>query len=280
MNSIVLISDQQKSRKIAVEKFFRKSPKKQSGLIIAIKILASLALVPAFILKYIPIIKKIFKGKLGSYIGFGGIKNQISKTFIYYKEHNASQPKPTENQMNAWMEEDKRKVASSALARLNLQPISDHVINIEKPLIVIGPMNGAKYAKGNDGILRFSLYQIIVIYVTNHHLCAYCCELDFETGVVSQESTYEYHYTDVVSVSTSNTNSDLFFIKDGERNPIPRHQQFSISVSSGESIKVAVSFPHLADIMGSDEIGPTGSEEAVATIRAMLREKKGGLVAA
>lgn len=280
MSSIVLISDQQKARKLAVDKFFRKSPKKQSALLVIIKILASIALIPAFLLKYVPVVKRLFKGKLGAYIGFDGIKNRIGKTRNYYKEYKASEPKPSDSQMNAWMDEDKIKVSQNALTRLNLHSVSAHIINLDKPLIVIGPMNGARYAKGGDGIVRFSLYQIIVIYVTNHHLCAYCCELDFETGVIAHESTYEYHYADVVSVSTTNANSEFFFLKDGERSPISRHQQFSISVSSGESIKVAVSFPHLADIIGSGEIGPTGSEEAVATIRAMLREKKGGLLPA
>jgi hypothetical protein len=280
MSSIVLSSDRQSARKIAVDKFFRKSPKKQPAFLVILKILASIALIPAFVLKHVPVIKRLFRGKLGAHIGFDGIKNRAAKTLNYYKEYKASEPKPTDSQMNAWMDEDKKKISQNALTRLNLHSVSAHVINLDKPLVVIGPMNGARYAKGSDGIIRFSLYQIIVIYVTNHHLCSYCCELDFETGIIAHESTYEYHYADVVSVSTSNANSEFSFQKDGESKPISRYQQFSISVSSGESIKVAVSFPHLADIIGSGDIGPTGSEEAVATIRAMLREKKGGLVAA
>jgi hypothetical protein len=113
--------------------------------------------------------------------------------------------------------------------------------------------------------------------LTDYHLAAYQGKLELASGTLLNESTQEYHYTDVVSVSTQTASSGLIAVMmDGSKKEIASYQQFALSVASGQSIKVAISFPQLEDIVGKGKLAPTGADRAISTIRTMLREKKGG----
>lgn len=193
----------------------------------------------------------------------------------YAKEVERTEPKPSDAQMDGWLATDKTRIIGEAMSKLDLPP--DSVINANDPLVVIGPATGSKIKSGDDGIFRFSKYEIVIIYLTDYHLGAYSCDLDFVTGNVTQEQTQEYHYTDVVSVATLTSNS-TFQVEtmDGKSHPIASSQEFSLSVASGQSIRVAVAFPQVPDILRNGRLAATGADKAISTMRAMLREKKGG----
>jgi hypothetical protein len=81
-----------------------------------------------------------------------------------------------------------------------------------------------------------------------------------------------------VSVDTSNVSSSFVVTTvDGKEHPIVGYQEFSLSVPSGRSISVAISFPQLAGIFKTGKLMPSGAERVVSALRTMLREKKGGI---
>ncbi|NPA72217.1 MAG: hypothetical protein GXO35_05235 [Gammaproteobacteria bacterium] len=193
----------------------------------------------------------------------------------YRAEYRKAEPKPSDEQVDSWFAQDKQYIIKDAIRKLDLE--EEQIVNIDAPLVVVGPQSLAKFKIGKDGIIRFSAYEIVVIYLTNYHLGAYSCEWDFVRSRVINEQTQEYHYTDVVSVATLTSNSNFSLVTpDGKEHPIKRHQQFSLSVASGESIKITVNFPEVEKIFKEGKLQPTGADRAIQVLRSMLREKKGG----
>ena len=194
----------------------------------------------------------------------------------YEKALEASDPKPSDEQMDKWHTNDIERIKKQSLSKLDLLP--EQVMgDPNNPIMVVGPAQGAKLAAGKDNILRFSIYDILIVYLTDYHLAAYHCVIDMAAGLETKESTQEYHYKDVVSVATQTDNSRVFkVVIDGKDKPLAEYQKFSLSVASGEKIEVVIALPQLGDIVKNARLAPTGAENAVKTIRAMLREKKGG----
>lgn len=191
-------------------------------------------------------------------------QNQMEK----YEKY---EPKPSDEQVDEWLNIDKAKLISGAVDKLGL--VEEQILNSADPLIIIGPVPRARYKKGKDGVIRFSDYRVVVIYLSDYHLGAYSSNLDFINEKTDRELTQEYHYTDIVSVSTLSTNSDFVLVDiDADEKTIPDQQEFTLSVSSGEKISVTVAFPEVEILDG--KLLPTGADKAIGTIRTMLREKK------
>lgn len=195
----------------------------------------------------------------------------------YEEEFQKAEPKPSDEQMDKWRSGDLERIRKQSLPKLDL--VQDQVMgNPNDPIMVVGPSEGARLAVGKDGMLRFSSHDIVIVYLTDYHLAAYSCTVNMATGLETKESTQEYHYKDVVSVATQADNSRLFkVIVDGQDKPLADYQKFALSVASGERIEVVIAFPQFGDIIKNARLAPTGAENAVKVIRAMLREKKGGV---
>jgi len=213
---------------------------------------------------------------IGGIVALFALGAIMTKSSDYNKLTKDSEPKPSDKQMDRWLEQDKKRIIATAMDNLGLIP--EQTLNAKDPLVIIGPKSPTMLEIGDDGIIRFSNYQIVVIFLTDYHLGGHTCNLNFINGSVSREETQEYHYTDVVSVATLHSNSDFTATTvDGKEHPIRDQQQFSLSVASGESIKVTVAFPQVEGILKEGKLLPTGAEKAISTIRAMLRDKKGGV---
>lgn len=194
----------------------------------------------------------------------------------YDKAYAEAEPKPSDEQMDAWLDRDIRRLTAEAVDKLDLLP--EQIFNENKePIKVVGPSRNADLAVGKDDIIRFSKYDLVLVYLTDYHLAAYKATLDMAQGTTTSESTQEYHYTDVVSVATQTEGSDLFAVMvNGEKKPVNSYQKFALSVASGERIEVVVGFPQLSDIVKQGKLSPTGADKAISIIRSRLREKKGG----
>jgi len=194
----------------------------------------------------------------------------------YAEEYKRAEPKPSDQQMDEWRNNDLERIRKESLSKLDLLP-NQVMGNPDDPIMVIGPSTGSLAAMGNDNIIRFSRHDVVIVYLTDYHLAAYSCTIDLSSGLQTRESTQEYHYTDVVSVATQTDNSRIFkVVVNGEDKPLANYQKFALSVASGERIEVAISFPQIDNIIKNARLAPTGAENAVKIIRARLREKKGG----
>jgi hypothetical protein len=186
--------------------------------------------------------------------------------------HNA-EPKPSDHQIDAWHAADIDWLKKHALGRLDL--VREQVEALRGPLLVVGSGPSPQFRRGQDRRVRFSSHEVLIIYLTDYHLAAFKCVIDLHDGGIRTETTQEYHYDDVVSVSTQTNNSPLIWYEDGQAQSIPTHQRFALSVASGEQISVAVAAETLGIQSDSELIR---AEDTIKIIRAKLREKKGGAV--
>ena len=198
----------------------------------------------------------------------------------YNKAYQLAEPKPSDEQMDAWLQEDIKRLTDEALRELDLEPEQLQ----QDPIIVVGPSNTASLAIGKDGVVRYSKYDVLIVFLTEYHLAAYTATINMVTGTTLRESTQEYHYTDIVSVATRTESSKKFvLVFQGENKKLPVYKEFSLSVASGDHIRVVTPFdsPEFLELFESEgevkiKIPETGADRAVRLIRARLREKKGG----
>ena len=185
------------------------------------------------------------------------------------------QGKPTDQQMDEWLEEDLHRLSEKALVKTG----TDKDETKADAVTVTGPrfwrIGGASilWKRGNDGTLRYSPMEVSVINFTEHQLLAYTCVLDRTTGNPLNESTEEFFYKDVVSVSTT-TKSDTQDMGTLGNIQMNAAEYFILLNAGGGELKVFLRDPTLISRMGGGEIPTTRAEKAIAAVRSMLRAKK------
>lgn len=184
--------------------------------------------------------------------------------------------RPTDAQMDQWLEENLKELSKASLIKMDIDSSSC----IDIPVTVTGPRLWDKadakllYRKGNDNQIRFTPINATIITFTEKQLLAYNCVLDFTTGRALNESTDEYFYKDVVSVSTK-TESKTIKLDDCEQTlQLNAAETFTLTTSGGTSISVLLRDPELAKFMGGGEIKISNAEKTIQVIRKILREKK------
>jgi len=213
---------------------------------------------------------------LGLVLGLVGSSKWASINLRYKKALAEVLPQPADHEVDAWLQQSLQGLVVRARGALNLSQ-SDEVAD---PLMISAPSLSATYGipsddlkwrKGTDGRLRFALFNVMVVLFTERHLAAYTCNLNFIRNVRLNENTREYHYQDVVSVATFEW-SEAFTQPTGEK--LSTKQVFRLSVASGEYIEVELNTDILRKATKQEEVPVTGADKAVASIRAMIRNKK------
>lgn len=234
--------------------------------------------------------------------GYAAVKG-FSRKNEYDRAYAKAEPKPSDAEVDACLADDLVTIVTRAMGRLgltydDLETVAqqwDPVANLSRgqnriqagrgrPMVVFGPMFPASTAVGKDGVWRFSAYQVMVICPTSYHLAIYRTGIDFLTGGLRQEETQEYHYSDVVAVSTTSApgapdltaeftahraSSEVRFAKTTLR-------EFQIVVASGDRSKVVVGLADETDPEREATLQESRIDEVIAAVRRMLREKKGG----
>lgn len=182
---------------------------------------------------------------------------------------------PDDETVDAWLRDDINKLVDQSYHKLGIEKKEE----LSDPLVIISPVywhvrgidiKEVALHKGKDNMLRFSVYQITVFHLHEYILGAYLCQYNFLRGASLNEITNEYHYKDIVSVSTQEVSSN-YHLPDGQK--LIHAQEFRLSVASGESIKVVINPDEIARNEKA-ELPPTGADKAVSVIRNMLRSKK------
>ncbi|TMQ10302.1 MAG: hypothetical protein E6J90_36515 [Deltaproteobacteria bacterium] len=189
--------------------------------------------------------------------------------------------RPSDAEMDTWFEQDVRVLHVKALTKTG----TDTSDLVAEPVMVTGPRitNRANcelsFRKGKDNIIRFTPVNVTIINFTAHQLVVYGCALDLTTGNALNESTDEYFYNDVVSVSTK-TKSFSVQLEGGKTLQLDAAEMFELTTSGGTSVEVFLRDPKVIQMMGgTGDIPTTRAERAIQSVRKMLREKKSALVA-
>ena len=200
---------------------------------------------------------------------------------------------PSDAQIDAWIEEDLTAVQKHSFDKTGL----DEDDLVAEPVIVKGlrfwNIGGAEIGirAGDDRTIRFSPIGVTVICFTPDQLVAYQCALDLFTGKALSESTEEYFYQDVVSVSTTSDtlswseetlsksgilDTPLKELMVGGKLQFNAAETFVLTTSGGTNLEVVLSDPKLIEVVGGGSIPIDTAEKAIRAVRKMLREKKGG----
>lgn len=284
-----------RERKEAVRRYFRVTPDASEetlawrligGAVVALGGVVALLVVGALVAAVVCALAGVALGVQG-YV-------QLAE---FRRKWRLAEPKPSGDAMDATLQADLREAAERAKRRLDL---TDDELELRSddaslpgehrlaeqgggPLVVFGPASGSKGRPGADGVWRFTSYDLMVICPTGHHLAIYECKLTFDLGNRSEEDTAEYHYADVVAVSTTTRPTSEFAITQIQVGPaaLPLSKTVTrtleIIVSSGDRSAIAVSM-HDDDKRGKAlHLQESGIDQVIRTVRQMLREKKGGV---
>lgn len=182
----------------------------------------------------------------------------------------------SDQQIDRWLEEDLKEISKHALKKLDLSP---ELLTSKEPLRVLGPIlwetsgvpdKDLLHRNGKDNVSRFAVYSVAMIYTAEHLLAAYECDFNMLKNVTLNEDTYEFHYRDIVSVTTHET-STSYVLPNNEKMVVG--QEFKISVP-GESISVIIDSPALFKITKGEIVFKDEVEKTVQRLRNLLRDKK------
>jgi hypothetical protein len=112
--------------------------------------------------------------------------------------------RPSDAQLDAWIERALEEIQNRALLKTGMDPSE----MIADPITLIGPDITAmrlSYRKGKNNVLRFNPIRVTIINFAQHQFFVYGCVLDLTTDFAYNETSDEYFYQDVVSVSTMTT---------------------------------------------------------------------------
>ena len=191
--------------------------------------------------------------------------------FVIYSH---GQGKATDLEMDQFLNEDLTALGKHGQNKVGLE---DQEL-VGKTVRVTGfarNLSGAEFdfKKGKDNILRFTPIQVTLIFFTQNQLVAYSCVFDSKTGKPLNESTEEYFYQDVVAVSTKTTSVAINLGKLGTVQATAA-EEFTLTTSGGTSISVVLRDTNLVQKMGGGDLPTTQAEEAIQSVRRMLRDKK------
>ncbi|MBU6998739.1 MAG: hypothetical protein HXS41_13365 [Theionarchaea archaeon] len=185
----------------------------------------------------------------------------------------SSSGKPTDRQVDEWLEEDKEMLEQFASDRLG----TEEEQMIREPLRVFKPVfwniegidsTEILTKKGVDGLTRFSVWEAAIFHLTDKYLGSYHAAYNFLNGKTANERTEEFFYQDIVKVGTA---EESVILKDGTK--FTDAENFVIKVSSGDSISVRDITFKLGQ-RGTQSVPTTPLEKTVQALRTVLREKK------
>lgn len=220
----------------------------------------------------------IFLGVVAGFFGFSSLSNgfteYLEKKKNYeeacakYKEDYAkAEPKPSDEQMDQWMENDIKKIIEQSLKRLDLEDEDYRA----KPFWIGGPeLENQKIPTqlrvGRDGKVRYSHLNILVIYLTEHNIATYQCTHNLINGQTLAERTQEFPYKEITNLEIQIEKKDLSIVN-GRPELENGVQQFALYTAGANVIKVAYSFVE-------SELIKIGSEDTIRAIRRKLEEYK------
>jgi len=189
--------------------------------------------------------------------------------------------RPTDEEVDAWLAEDLSKVQDESFAKLGLDEKEDSE-RVREPIALTGPIawkvpgvpdEEIRWRKGKDDFVRFSVNRFTILHFLETGIAGYACDFNSFRGVALNESTHEFHYADIVSVTTQEESSS-YTLQNGLK--MVHAQAFRISVASGESISYVIGAEKLKELTDG-KIPTTEAERAILVIRKLLRERKAGI---
>ncbi|MFJ6198262.1 hypothetical protein [Micromonospora sp. NPDC092111] len=132
--------------------------------------------------------------------------------------------KPTDTEMAAWLECDRKVLVDHAMRQYRLRP--SHVI---AHAFIEAPAPSCKKARYPQGPWRYSRYRLLLFLLTDDGVRQANIELDFDTGTSSATQRLNYRFDAVAAVRIDGIAT--------------RQQTFELTLFNGEPISIRVSEP-------------------------------------
>jgi hypothetical protein len=200
----------------------------------------------------------ILLGVASGYFGFSFLKNGISEYLRrkneyeksmsqYERDFDMAEPKPSDSQIEQWMNEDIEKITREALRRLDLE--NDDCS--KEPWKIGGPsaLKDTRYKVGQDGKTRYSHFNILVVFLTKYHVATYQCNHGLEYGQTLSDRTQEFPYKEITNLGTQIVKKLIHLIGDQVESENGMHE-FFLATSGANIIQVAYEFARNTDHKG------------------------------
>ncbi|PSB51202.1 hypothetical protein [Chamaesiphon polymorphus] len=198
-------------------------------------------------------------------------KKEYEKAYERYeKDYERAMPKPSDKEMDQWLEIDIQKIVDESLKRLDLE----HDDCKSNPLWIGGPATGItdiKYAEGEDKKTRYSHFNILVVFLTEYHVATYQCDNEMYHGQTISDKTQEFPYREITNLGTQ-TIKERIHLRGDTLESESGMQEFMLATSGANVIRVAYKFARNADYEG--ELVKIGGEHTIAAIRKKLEDYK------
>jgi hypothetical protein len=267
----------------AVRKYFTRTPAPRSNSlliaeVVGVVLLVVIALVLHNAATILFLAGAVWLGKLGI--------EEYQRYQAYLRAFHDAEPKPSDQQVDAWLKEDIAELCEQAKHRVRLNTeLKAHGGDLVYPAqIIVGvqwerDLAGypVRIRRGRDGDLRANAYDVLIMFLTNNLISTYRCMLDFRTGEVAYDEVTEHHYRDIVGVSSLSIPmpkkmADLLAEVDEQYRNIPFAQTFRLSITSGESLSSATGFSRPEDGLTGD-IAWASNTMALDIIKKMIRAR-------
>lgn len=230
---------------------------------------------------------------------FGLVKGGMH--YVRYRRDLAmTTPRATDDQVDAWLNEAIDPIIQAGIGRLNVHPseVGPQSENRIWRLPFTGiPTKGEvdyRWVRGTDGKLRFSVYKIAVVYLSDWRLPVYVCHLDIATGAMFNDSTKEYALNHVEGMETVSDRLTVYEQQEVAAGPSAGNPQQLTTVghhTNFQAIRLSVSGKNAIDLwiaIATDErtqvvenaIGmrESSTDHYISALREHLRTRNHGAV--
>ncbi|MGH3841835.1 MAG: hypothetical protein ACRDS0_10380 [Pseudonocardiaceae bacterium] len=229
---------------------------------------------------------------------FGLVKG--TRRYLRYRRDLAmATPRATDAQIDAWRKEALEPIIRDGFKRLNIHPTElgpqheNRTWNL--PFIGIPTKGKVDYRKtrGTDGKLRFSVYKIVVVYLSDWRLPVYVCHLDIATGAIFSDSTKEYALNHVEGMETVSDRLTIYAAqevgtKSNAAHPqqpttVAHHTEFQairLKVSGENAVElwIGISADERTRVESAIDMQESSTDHYISALREHLRTRNHGAV--
>jgi hypothetical protein len=211
--------------------------------------------------------------------------------FRYVNKIASTRPKATGAEMDAWLEEALIPTAQAGAKRLNVHPTELTGSMEDSRLIFVGFPNvpNVQIARGDDNKLRYSHYEILVVFLSNWRLPVYQVNYDMENGVTVLENTKEYNLGQVDGIETSSDRVNVLSAESGDSKDgkqaatstgtighVTNAQILSLMVSGNRAVTLITGVTGRESVRVENVDDPSRIDNGISRLREHLRVRHQG----
>jgi hypothetical protein len=222
--------------------------------------------------------------------GWAGKKgyDQYKKYREFMRAWAAAEPKPDDEELDKWLDEDIEYITRKGGRKLQLKAREDFDGGdlITSAVVVVGvPDSSATRTgrppavrAGKDGRVRADHYDVLILFLTDQVISSYRCILEFATGDLLWDETRQYHYAHIVGVSSVSIPveapvAQLVDLLSQKENDISAAHKFSLSVVNGEKLQVTTQLSGAFFETSDGKIAWRGNDHALSIIQSEVRSR-------